>query len=57
MTRTALAEYVWGDHVDQSDNFDFIYSQIRNIRRKLKQAPAGVKIETVYGVGYKLTRR
>ena len=57
VTRTALAEYVWGDHVDQSDNFDFIYSQIRNIRRKLKQVPAAVKIQTVYGVGYKLTRR
>ena len=57
VTRTALAEYVWGDHVDQSDNFDFIYSQIKNIRRKLKQVPAAVKIQTVYGVGYKLTRR
>ena len=57
VTRTALAEYVWGDHVDQSDNFDFIYSQIKNIRKKLKQGLADVRIQTVYGVGYKLTRR
>ncbi|WP_116128238.1 response regulator transcription factor [Lewinella sp. IMCC34183] len=57
VTRTALAEYVWGDHIDQSDNFDFIYSQIKNIRRKLKQGAAAVRIQTVYGVGYKLIHR
>src|SRR5699024_4526832 len=29
ITKTALAEYVWGDFIDQADNFDFIYSQIK----------------------------
>lgn len=54
VTRTALAEYVWGDHIDQSDNFDFIYSQIKNIRKKLTDAKAQIEIQAVYGVGYKL---
>lgn len=54
VTRLALAEYVWGDHMDQADNFDFIYSQIKNIRKKLKEAGAEIEIRTVYGVGYKL---
>jgi DNA-binding response OmpR family regulator len=54
VTRTALAEYVWGDHIDQVDNFDFIYSQIKNIRRKLKDSEAQIEIQAVYGVGYKL---
>ena len=55
VTRTALAEYVWGDHIDQADNFDFIYSQIKNIRKKLKDSAAQIEIQAVYGVGYKLT--
>lgn len=54
VTRMALAEYVWGDYIDQADNFDFIYSQIKNIRKKVKEANAQIEIQAVYGVGYKL---
>lgn len=54
ITKTALAEHVWGDQIDQSDNFDFIYYQIKNLRKKLQDAQADVSIESVYGVGYKL---
>jgi len=54
VTRTALAEYVWGDHIDQADNFDFIYSQIKNIRKKLADSGAKIEIQAVYGVGYKM---
>ena len=52
VTKSALAEHVWGDHIDQSDSFDFIYSQIKNLRKKLEHAT--VSIEAIYGVGYKL---
>ncbi|MBZ0205945.1 MAG: response regulator transcription factor [Flavobacteriales bacterium] len=54
VSRTSLAEHVWGDHVDQHDDLDLVYSQIKNLRRKLKQAKAGVEIQAVYGIGYKL---
>ena len=54
IARTALAESVWGDHIDQADDFDFIYSQVKNLRRKLKEAGADPQIRTVYGIGYKL---
>ncbi len=53
--KTALAEAVWGDHIDQADNFDFIYAQVKNLRRKLRDAGANVEIKAVYGFGYKLT--
>jgi len=52
VTKSALAEHVWGDHIDQSDSFDFIYSQIKNLRKKLENST--ITIEAVYGVGYKL---
>jgi DNA-binding response OmpR family regulator len=54
VNKSALAEHVWGDHIDSADNFDFIYSQIKNLRKKLKDAKAHVDIQSIYGVGYKL---
>lgn len=54
VTKSALAEHVWGDNSDEADNFDFIYYQIKNLRKKLNDSKAKVNIEAVYGVGYKL---
>lgn len=57
VTKTALAEHVWGDHIDQADNFDFIYYQIKNLRKKLQHSNAEIEIEAVYGIGYKLIEK
>ncbi|MBN9293854.1 MAG: response regulator transcription factor [Flavobacteriia bacterium] len=57
VTKNALAEHVWGDNIDQADNYDFIYYQIKNLRKKLQAANADIEIEAVYGIGYKLTDR
>lgn len=54
INKNTLAESVWGDHIDQVDNFDFIYTQIKNLRKKLKEAEATVEIKAVYGFGYKI---
>jgi DNA-binding response OmpR family regulator len=53
--KTSIAEAVWGDSIDQADSFDFIYSQVRNLRRKLRQAEATVELKAIYGFGYKLS--
>lgn len=53
--KAVLAEAVWGDYADESDNFQFIYAQIKNLRRKLKEANASIEIRSIYGFGYKLT--
>lgn len=55
INKNTLAESVWGDHIDQVDNFDFIYAQIKNLRKKLKDAGATAEIKAVYGFGYKMT--
>ena len=52
--KTTLAEAVWGDHIDQADNFDFVYAQMKNLRRRLHDAQADIEIRAVYGFGYKL---
>lgn len=57
ITKSSLAEHVWGDNIDQADNFDFIYYQIKNLRKKLQAANAAIEIESVYGVGYKMVEK
>lgn len=52
--KMTLAEAVWGDHIDQVDNFDFIYAQIKNLRKKMNDAESNIEIKAVYGLGYKL---
>lgn len=52
--KAVLAEAVWGDHADQSDDFQYVYAQMKNLRRKLTEAGADIEIKSIYGFGYKL---
>ncbi|GAL87000.1 two component transcriptional regulator [Sporocytophaga myxococcoides] len=51
--KDSIAEHLWGDYMDQADSFDFIYTHIKNLRRKLVQQGAKDYLNTVYGIGYK----
>ena len=51
--KAVLAESVWGDHIDAVDNFQFVYAQIKNLRKRLAEAGATFNIKAVYGFGYK----
>ena len=53
--KAVLAEAVWGDHIDMVDNFQFVYAQIKNLRKKLSEAGTSINIKAVYGFGYKFT--
>lgn len=55
ITRDALAEHVWGDNISYADNFDFIYSHIKNLRRKIEQVNGKNYIHNIYGIGYKFS--
>ncbi|MBR3612642.1 MAG: response regulator transcription factor [Bacteroidaceae bacterium] len=51
--KAVLAESVWGDHIDAADNFQFVYAQIKNLRKRLADAGATYNVKAVYGFGYK----
>ena len=55
VSKNAIAEHLWGDGIDMADNFDFIYSHIKNIRKKLVEAGCGDYIQAAYGMGYKFS--
>jgi len=55
LTKEAIAEHLCGDQVEAADSFDFIYTHLKNLRKKLQERGADNYIRTLYGVGYKLS--
>jgi len=55
LTKESIAEHLWGDHIDQADNFDFIYNHIKNLRKKITDAGGKNYIQAKYGMGYKFS--
>jgi DNA-binding response OmpR family regulator len=52
VSKNAIAEHLSGQSALYFDNFDIIYTHIKNLKRKL--GVAGDYIKTVYGTGYKI---
>jgi DNA-binding response OmpR family regulator len=57
ITRESIAEHVWGDDISYVDNYDFIYSHIKNIRKKIELNNGRNYLHNVYGMGYKFSER
>jgi DNA-binding response OmpR family regulator len=55
LSKNAIAEHLWGDDMDMAANHDFLYTHVKNLRRKLLLAGAGDYIKSIYGTGYKFT--
>ena len=53
ISKNAIAEHLWGDEMDMHDNFDFIYTHIKNLRKKLLEVTTNDYLKSVYGIGYK----
>lgn len=57
ITKEALAEHLWGDHMEMANNFDFVYTHVKNLRKKILSARGEDYLKTVYGMGYKFTEQ
>jgi DNA-binding response OmpR family regulator len=53
ISKNAIAEHLWGDDIQGAN--DFIYTHIKNLRRKLIEAGKADYIKSVYGMGYKFS--
>ena len=53
VTKNAMAEHLWGDKMDITDDFDFIYTHVKNLRKKLLEAGCQDYMRSLYGIGYK----
>ena len=52
LTKESIAEHLWGDFADSSDTFNFVYSHIKNLRRKILEKSGVDYFRNVYGTGY-----
>ena len=57
LTKNAIATHLWGDYMDEADSYDFIYTHIKNLRKKLEKAGAASYLHSIYGTGYKFSIR
>jgi DNA-binding response OmpR family regulator len=55
VSKNAIAEHLSGDNAELLDKFDFLYSHIKNLKRKLADAGCEDYLKTVYGLGYKFS--
>ena len=56
ITKESIAEHLWGDEMDMADSYDFIYSHLKNLRKKISAKGGGDYIQTIYGIGYKFVK-
>jgi DNA-binding response OmpR family regulator len=55
VTKESIVEHLWGDNVVLTDSFDFVYTHVKNLRKKLIAANCENYIKVIYKFGYKFS--
>jgi len=55
ISKNALVAHLWSYEMGTGESVDFIYTHIKNLRKKLQEKGCGDYIKSLYGMGYKLT--
>jgi DNA-binding response OmpR family regulator len=53
VSKHSLISHLWGDYTDV-DSFDFLFTHLKNLRKKMEKSGATVEIKSVYAVGYQI---
>jgi len=53
ITKESIVEHLWGDDVTLTDSFDFVYTHVKNLRKKITGEGGRNYIKCIYGFGYK----
>jgi len=54
VSKQALADHLLGNQAEFISNYDFLYAQLKNLRKKVFTSKSSNQIKMIYGVGYKL---
>ena len=55
ITKESIADYLWGDYGGGYGSYEFVYTHLKNLRRKLIEAGCPEYIQNIYGVGYRFS--
>lgn len=53
VSKSTIAEHLSGDMADMLDNYDFIYTHIKNLKAKIAKCGGRDYLQNVYGMGYR----
>ena len=53
VSKAAIAEHLVGEMADIMNNFNVVFTHIKNLKKKLEAAGCRDRIRTLYGIGYK----
>lgn len=53
VSKNSLISHLWGDYTDV-DSFDFLFTHLKNLRKKMERANAKAEIKNIYAVGYQI---
>ena len=54
ISKTAIVDHLWGEDIG-GGNYDFIYTHIKNLRKKLLETGNIDYLRSIYGMGYKFS--
>ncbi|HEY4797573.1 MAG TPA: response regulator transcription factor [Bacteroidia bacterium] len=55
LTREQLTEHIWGDVLEENFDSNYVDVHIKNLRKKLSQHSNADLVETVRGIGYRIS--
>ena len=55
VTKESIADYLWGEYGGGYGSYDFVYTHLKNLRRKLQDAGCPDYVQNIYGIGYKFS--
>ena len=55
ITKESIADYLWGEYGGGYGSYDFVYTHLKNLKRKLLDAGSPDYVQNIYGIGYKFT--
>jgi DNA-binding response OmpR family regulator len=56
ISKLAIVEHLWGNYQDSNESYDFLYVQIKNLRKKLTIAGGSNYIHNINRVGYRFKK-
>lgn len=55
ISKESIAQHLWGEEIELAVNYDFIYTHIKNVRKKILAYGGKDYLKSVYGMGYKFS--
>ena len=53
LSQLSIVEHLWMDEIELVDSYAFLYTHIRNLRKKMQDAGCPNYLKSIYGIGYK----